>query len=228
MRNRPDTVMLFCAGRGTRMGTLTNDRPKPMVEVAGRPLVDHALDQVAAIPTKIANTHYLPEALDSHLSQRGVKTIFEPQLLETGGGLKNAAPHIKGDAVFTMNTDAVWLSGHAVDALLTAWNPDVMDALLLTVPHGRAHGHLGSGDFSMAADGQLNRGGDLVYTGLQIIKLAPVVAIEDTAFSMNVVWNAIHEKSRLFGAVFDGAWCDVGHPEGIASAEAALRGDTHV
>ncbi|WP_417242164.1 nucleotidyltransferase family protein [Celeribacter sp.] len=228
MRNCPDAVMLFCAGRGTRMGALTTHRPKPMVEVAGRPLVDHALAQLADIPTRVANTHYLPEALEAHLARRGVQTLFEPQLLETGGGLKHAAAQFSHEAVFTMNTDAVWLGGTAVKTLVEAWDPDRMDALLLTVPLSRTHGHMGSGDFERSPDGQLARGGDLVYTGFQIIKLAPVMAVPEAVFSMNVVWNALHAQARLFGAVFDGAWCDVGHPEGIEIAETALKDHGYV
>ncbi|ALI55703.1 nucleotidyltransferase family protein [Celeribacter marinus] len=215
--------MLFCAGRGSRMRALTEKCPKPMIHVAGRPLVDYALAHFDVFDTRVANTHYLPESLEQHLAIRGVTTIFEPDLLETGGGLKNASSLFNGDAVFTMNTDAVWLGDGAVDALRSAWNPDIMDALLLTVHLSKTHGHLGSGDFDIDADGRIHRGGDLVYTGLQIIKLDAVKEIADTAFSMNKVWDALDKKGRIFGAQFDGQWCDVGHPKGIEIAESALK-----
>lgn len=223
MRHRPKTVMLFCAGRGTRMGALTEVRPKPMISVGGRPLVDHALDIVDGVPNKIANTHYLPQTLNAHLARRGVDVIEETDLLETGGGLKNAAHLIREPACFTLNTDAVWIGGSAVETLSNAWDPDRMDALLLTVPMAQTRGHTGTGDFDMTQDGRLERGNALVYTGLQIIKPASVCAVDDDAFSMNVVWNQIARTNRLFGAVFDGVWCDVGHPEGIHIAEAAMR-----
>ncbi|WP_417250288.1 nucleotidyltransferase family protein [Celeribacter sp.] len=220
--------MLFCAGRGTRMGPLTSIMPKPMIKVRERPLVDYALDIVADVPKKIANTHYLPDELETHLAEHGVQVVRESILLETGGGLKNAARLISGDTCFTLNTDTVWIGGTPVETLCAQWNPSIMDALLLTVPSENTRGHNGTGDFALDDNGRLARGGDFVYTGLQITKLSAVTRVPDTAFSMNKAWNAIHTDGRLYGAVFDGIWCDVGSPEGIARAEEELEEAAYV
>lgn len=215
--------MIFCAGRGTRMKSLTETRPKPMIEVAGRPLVDHALAQLGDIAIRVANLHYLPDALDKYLTSAGLETVFEETLLETGGGLKNALPFLKGDAVFTMNTDAVWKGPTAADILSKAWDPEKMDALLLVVPKSQAHAHLGSGDFELTTDGQLRRGQSYIYTGMQILKTAPVAAVEETHFSLNRVWEDLFAQGRIYGVEYSGHWCDVGHPDGIAIAETMLK-----
>lgn len=218
--------MIFCAGRGTRMRELTQDRPKPMIEVAGKPLVDHALAQLGPVPHRVANLHYLPDTLDQHLKAAGLTTVFEPDLLETGGGLKNALPQLNADTVFTMNTDAVWLGPVAAEVLAKAWRPEIMDALLLVVPKSRAHGHLGQGDFDLDDAGCISRGQSTIYTGLQILKTAPVSAVPDTHFSLNVVWEKLFDAGRIYGAIYPGDWADVGHPDGIAIAERLLETGT--
>ncbi|WP_417278587.1 nucleotidyltransferase family protein [Celeribacter sp.] len=224
MRYNPNSAMIFCAGRGTRMKALTETRPKPMIEVGGRPLVDHALDQLGDIPHRVANLHYLPDLLEKHLHSAGLETVFEEDLLETGGGLKNALPHFDSDAVFTMNTDAVWKGPLAAEILSDAWQPDKMDALLLIIPKSRTHAHLGTGDFDLAPDGQIRRGQSYIYTGMQILKTAPVAAVEDRHFSLNRVWEDMFAQGRIFGVEYNGHWCDVGHPEGIEIAETMLKG----
>jgi Nucleoside-diphosphate-sugar pyrophosphorylase involved in lipopolysaccharide biosynthesis/translation initiation factor 2B, gamma/epsilon subunits (eIF-2Bgamma/eIF-2Bepsilon) len=216
--------MIFCAGRGTRMKELTIDRPKPLIEVAGRPLVDHALEQLEGVHHRVANLHYLPEQLEKHLGNAGVETIHEEELLETGGGLKNALPLFREDAIFTMNTDAVWQGPRASEVLAAHWQPDKMDVLLLVVPQSRTHGHLGQGDFDLSQDGQLRRGTQTVYTGVQILKTGPVSAIEDRHFSLNRVWEGLFEAGRIYGVEYEGHWCDVGHPDSIAIAEKLLKG----
>lgn len=215
--------MIFCAGCGTRMKDLTKTCPKPLIHVAGRPLVDHALAQLEGVKTRVANLHYLPDQLESHLTSAGLETVFEEELLETGGGLKNALPYLDADAVYTMNTDAVWKGPSAAQALADAWRPDIMDALLLIVPTSRAHAHLGQGDFDLSPEGQLSRGRSYIYTGAQIIKTAPVAEIEDHHFSLNRVWENLFSAGRIYGVEYSGHWCDVGHPDGIAIAEAVLR-----
>ncbi|SDW97504.1 MurNAc alpha-1-phosphate uridylyltransferase [Celeribacter indicus] len=215
--------MIFCAGRGTRMGELTRDLPKPMIEVAGRPLVDHAIAQLAGVGRLVANLHYFPEKLATHLASAGVETVFEPELLETGGGLKNALDRFTGEAVFTMNTDAVWKGPRAAEVLAAAWDPTRMDALLLTVPHAHAHGHAGPGDFDIGPEGHLVRGRETIYTGLQILRTSTLDDIAERCFSLNTVWERLLETKRIFGAVYPGEWCDVGHPEGIAVAERVLK-----
>lgn len=219
--------MLFAAGFGTRMGALTADRPKPMVPVAGRPLIDHALDLVTPLGLSrvVANLHYKPAPLISHLAGRGIAFSLEtPDILDTGGGLRHALPLLGDGPVFTLNTDAVWRGPNPLDLLARAWNPDQMDALLICVPRDNTVGHAGQGDFLLDAAGRITRGPGQVYGGAQIIQPSGLHDITDRAFSLNLLWNRIAARGRLFGLEYPGHWCDVGSPEGIALAETLLDG----
>lgn len=219
----PDAVMLFAAGFGTRMGALTKDRPKPLLPVAGVPLLDRALALTTGVKTRVVNAHYLAEQVEAHLAGRDVLVSVErPDILETGGGLRHALPLLGHGPVFTLNTDAVWNGPNPLELLKTHWQPERMDALLLCVPLAQAVGRLTPGDFTLEADGQLTRKGDLVYTGAQIVKTDLLEGIEDKAFSLNVLWNRMAQSGRLHGLSYPGKWCDVGHPEGIALAEDML------
>ncbi|SLN12047.1 2-C-methyl-D-erythritol 4-phosphate cytidylyltransferase [Aquimixticola soesokkakensis] len=221
--------MFFAAGFGTRMGALTNSQPKPMIPVAGQPLIDHAIAQMAQVDRKLANLHYRPDALETHLHARGVQTIREfPDILETGGGLRNALPILGDGPVFTMNTDAVWTGTAAATQLLRAWDPEKMDALLLLARPSQTRGHTGGGDFEMDTSGRLTRGRGAVYTGAQIINPIGIDQIAEPAFSLNLLWEKMIARGRLFGTYHDGLWCDVGHPKGLAIAEDMLAGQRHV
>jgi MurNAc alpha-1-phosphate uridylyltransferase len=226
MCTQPDALMLFAAGFGTRMAPLTDNRPKPLIEVAGRPLIDHALDlaREAGIATIVANLHYLPDQLEAHLQGSGVRTVREePDILDTGGGLRNALPLLGKDAVFTLNTDAVWTGENPLRSLMQAWDPQRMDALLCLIPCEAAVGHAGTGDFVPDDTGRLSRGSGLVYSGAQILKTAPVLAETETVFSLNRIWDRLLPTGRVHGVVHDGGWCDVGQPESIPLAETLLR-----
>lgn len=218
--------MLFAAGFGTRMGALTAERPKPMIEVAGKPLIDHTLDIVTAFGAEriVVNLHYKPEQLERHLSDRKVLLSHEqPNILETGGGLRKALPLLGDSPVFTMNTDAVWRGPNPLTLLAEAWDEARMDALLLCLPPDRAEGHSGKGDFVMDNTGRATRGPGLIYSGVQILKTRGLTEIPDESFSLNVLWDRMLENGRLFVLPYPGKWCDVGQPEGIATAEAMLE-----
>lgn len=226
MTRAPHSAMLFAAGFGTRMKDLTQDRPKPMIPVAGRPLVDHTIDLArnAGIETMVANLHYLPDILAEHLTPLGVKLSWElPDILETGGGLRAALPLLGEDPVITMNTDAIWSGPNPVSQLLRAWDPDTMDALLMCVPVSQSLGHTGGGDFALDDQGKLSRGGTLTYGGIQILKTDLLETIEQRVFSLNILWDRMHERGRLCGLGYPGRWCDVGHPDGIALAESLIN-----
>ncbi|MEL7093691.1 MAG: nucleotidyltransferase family protein [Pseudomonadota bacterium] len=217
--------MLFAAGFGTRMGALTADRPKPLITVAGRPLIDHALDLVtgAGVTKTVVNLHYHPEQLEAHLAQRNVTTVREePDILETGGGLRNALPQLGKNPVFTLNSDAVWCGPNPLTLLAQAWDPTRMDALLMCVPVAQTRGHGGTGDFTLDAAGHITRGPGFVYSGAQITKTDRLHDVAKDAFSLNEIWNAMQSDGRLFGLSYPGTWCDVGHPDGIALAEEML------
>lgn len=228
MRPVPEALMIHAAGFGTRMGALTAGRPKPLIPVAGRALIDHALAVAdsAGIGRIVINLHYLADQLRAHLATRpDIRLSPEAPILETGGGLKQALPLLGPGPVFTLNSDAVWTGANALAQLGAAWDPARMEALLLLVPRDRATGHTGAGDFSMAVDGRLSRGGDLVYTGAQIIAPARLDAIADSVFSLNRAWDLMQADGGLFGLIHTGGWCDVGRPEAIALAEAVLAAE---
>lgn len=219
-------ALVFAAGLGTRMQPLTADRPKPLIEVAGKSLLAHALSvlQDAGIDRIVVNAHYKAPLIREALNGTGILISDETDaLLETGGGLKRALPLLESDAVFTLNSDAVWKGGDPVAALQSAWDPARMDALLLLVPRANAIGHKGAGDFLLGEDGQLTKGPGAIYTGLQIIKTARFAQVPEDAFSMWTVWSELLAEGRMFGALHDGAWCDVGQPASIALAEAMLE-----
>ncbi len=221
----PQAVMLFAAGFGTRMAPLTDDRPKPMIPVAGRPLIDHALDLVREYgpETSVANVHYKPQPLIDHFKGSEVVVTHEtPDILDTGGGLRAALPYLGDGPVFTMNTDAVWSGPNPLQQLAATWDPNCMDALLLCLPRENAIGHDGPGDFMQDDNGCAKRGPGAVYSGLQILKTDMLHDIPETAFSLNIVWDHMLAKGRLFITTYPGRWCDVGRPDGIVLAETLL------
>jgi MurNAc alpha-1-phosphate uridylyltransferase len=223
--------MVFAAGLGTRMGPLTRDRPKPLLAVGGRTLLDHALALVraAGVERIVVNTHAHAGQVREHLARVApdVLVSHEPVRLETGGGLKRALPLLGPGPVFTLNADMVWQGPNPFAALAAAWDPRRMGAQLALVPRAAAAGHDGRGDFFRDAAGRLARRGaaptaDHVYAGAEIIDTAALDSFPEEVFSLNAVWDALITAGRLYGTVHHGGWVDVGRPEGIALAEAEL------
>jgi len=222
----PDSLMIFAAGLGTRMGALTRDRPKPLIDVGGKALIDHAIELAAGVGLQqiVVNTHYKPDMIRVHLEGRGVLFSDEAdQILETGGGLSHALPLLGAGPVFTLNSDAIWQGPNPLAALKTRWDPTQMEGLLLLLPREAAIGHTGRGDFLVTQDGLLSRGPGLVYSGAQILRTEGLDEIPDKVFSLNKLWDRMIARNTLFGIVYTGQWCDVGRPESIPLAEAVLR-----
>ena len=222
MPSKPDSVMIFAAGFGTRMGALTQTRPKPLIEVLGRPLIDHALQIAngAGIENIVVNTHYRHDMLAHHLAGRNIRISHElKRILETGGGLRHALPLLGKGPVFSLNSDALWDGPNPLEALRAAWNPRRMDALLMLVPRARALGHKGKGDFLSEDEGRITRGPGHIFTGAQIMKTDLLADIPHESFSLNLVWDRMLARGRLFGLEYQGRWCDVGHPEALKRAE---------
>jgi MurNAc alpha-1-phosphate uridylyltransferase len=226
MRRFP--VMLFAAGFGTRMGALTANRPKALIPVAGRALIDHALaiaDQAGAAP-RVANLHYLGGQIAQHLSGRDVALSWERHIiLETGGGLRAALPLLGPEPVMTLNTDAVWTGFNPLIQLANIWDDASMDALLLLLPAAQARGYVGAGDFLVDAKGRLSRANGApgtVYLGAQILRTDSLADVPESVFSLNRVWDGMIGEGRAYGVIHQGGWCDVGRPAGIAEAEAML------
>jgi N-acetyl-alpha-D-muramate 1-phosphate uridylyltransferase len=233
----PATAMVMAAGLGKRMRPLTATRPKPLIEVAGRALIDHALDRLraAGVGTAVVNVHYLAGSLEAHLKTnvQDIEIIISDErkkLLETGGGLKRALPSIDADPFLVVNSDNLWVDGpvDTLRLLAAGWDEARMDALLLLVPLARAHCHRGRGDFHMNAAGAVRRRrpsgvAPFVYTGIQMLSKRLFDAeLPDGAFSTNLIWDRAIAAGRCFGLVHQGLWFDIGRPESIAKAEAVL------
>lgn len=232
MRQRTFPLMLFAAGFGTRMGALTAARPKPLIPVAGRPLLDRALDLAEGVQAGpvVVNTHYLGDQIAGHLAGRPVRISDETgEILETGGGLRKALPLLgaeaAGAAVMTLNPDVVWRGPNPLGLLAAAWDPARMDALLLVRDRAGLPGRKGGPDFTMDSAGRITRAAGpegVVYLGAQILKPAGLAGIGAQVFSLNRLWDAMIAQGRAFALAYPGSWCDVGSPEGLAEAEALL------
>ncbi len=221
MSDQPTDILIFGAGFGTRMAPLTDSLPKPLIPVAGRPLIDHAIALTPGLNLHV-NAHYHADQMVAHLQNRATVHIEDPDILDTGGGLKAALPKMHGDCVMTLNSDAVWNGPNPLDVLRDAWRPD-MDALLLLVPLAQTVGYSRSGNFAMGNDNTLSRStSGQVFTGAQVIRRDVVNVIADAAFSLNKVWDVLLAKGTMCGVSYAGQWADVGTPAGIPLAEAML------
>lgn len=228
--------MVLAAGLGTRMRPLTDDRPKALVEVGGRALIDHVLDRLAdaGVERAVVNVHWFADRLEAHLQGRTRPTIAisdeRLQLLETGGGLKTARPLLGDDPVFVANIDSVWIDrGDALGDLARLWDPQRMDAALLLARREGSIGFEGDGDVFLADDGRLTFRGEapsapFAYMGVHITR--PDYADTGPAgpFSLSPLWRKSAEAGRLFGCVLEGDWMHVGDPGARDEAEARLSG----
>jgi MurNAc alpha-1-phosphate uridylyltransferase len=228
---RIGTAMVLAAGLGKRMRPITATTPKPLVEVGGRAMLDHALDRLveAGVPHAIVNVHYLADLIEARLARRTAPRITvsdeRDALLETGGGVKRALS-LLGDAPFLlMNSDSLWIEGPQsnVVRLVEAWDPERMDILLLLASTATSFGYDGSGDFSMDPTGLLERRGErrmapFVYAGVAILKPELFADTPDGPFSLNLLFDRAIEAGRLHGLRLDGEWLHVGTPDAIAGA----------
>ncbi len=229
----PFPLMIFAAGFGTRMGALTADRPKPLIPVAGRALIDHALDtgQAAGAGRVVVNVHYLADQIEAHLAGRGVLISDErARILETGGGLRAALPLLGPGPVAVLNSDGVWTGANPLAQLAKAWDAGKMEALLLLLPVEKTVGHGIRADFRLDPTGRISRGQggeDQVYIGAMILRPERLATVAEDVFSLNEPWNEMIAAGTAYGIVHQGGWCDVGRPEGIAEAELLLHSARH-
>jgi len=228
------TAMVMAAGHGTRMKPLTDDRSKAMVEVAGRPLIDHTLDRLAAAGVRraIVNVHAYADHLEAHLKARktGPEIIIScerAKLLETGGGVVKALPLLGDDPVLICNIDAVWIEfAPVIQALVDAWDGNEMDDLFLLAPTNDCLGFYGPGDFDMDRAGQIDwRAGPTapwVYAGVQIFTPARARGYPQERFSRTDIWRKTIARRRVYGLPIPGYWMHVGDPEAVKAAESVI------
>jgi MurNAc alpha-1-phosphate uridylyltransferase len=228
--------MIMAAGLGTRMRPLTDDRPKPLIEVAGKPLIDHALDRLVAAKVELAvvNLHYKAQMLRAHLDKRrDIEIRYSAEddaLLDTGGGVVKALRHFEGEAFFILNSDSIWVEGYssALSTMVRLWDGTRMDGLLLLSAMVSSLGYEGwRGDFRLSATGHVSRVPDRVispfaFPGVQIVHPRLFADPPARAFSTNVMWDRAIARDRLYGTRLDGVWLHVGSPEARDDAEAFL------
>ncbi len=231
----PADAMVLAAGLGRRMLPLTETRPKPLVAVAGKTLLDRALDLLAGegVGRAVINLHYLADQVERHVAAHPPKLdiAFSDErglLLETGGGIAQALPLLRSDPFLALNADNLWAGNRPAAArLAAAWDDARMDALLLLVPREQAHCHQGRGDFDRLPSGELRRRpqqGEAahVYTGLQMLSKRLFDGVKAEPFSMNRLWDRAAAAGRLHGALYDGQWFDVGTAAAVRQAERIL------
>ena len=236
----PTRAMIMAAGLGTRMRPLTDDRPKPLVSLGGKALIDHAIDRLVAagVTTIVVNLHYKAEMVKEHLAGRkDVEILYTDEsdgLLGTGGGVGKALTYFGGEPFFIHNSDTVWVEGYgkALERMKARWDPENMDALLLMAPMVTAMGYEGTGDFMMDGAGRLSRVppgrvSPFAYPGVQIVHPRLFDNAPSGGFSTNILWDRAIEKERLFGVRLDGVWIHVGTPQAVAEAEEFLADIAH-
>ncbi len=235
----PRTAMVFAAGRGTRMLPITEKLPKPLVKVAGLTLLDHVLDRLAAegVETAVVNLHYLGDQIEAHVKGRSSPRIIlsdeRDLLLDQGGGIKKAMPHLGSEPFLVVNTDAFWVEGPTsnLQRLALAWNPDRMDAVLLQASTTASVGVDWKGDFQMDSEGRLTKRVEtevapFVYSGVGIIKGESFAQDPREVFGLAPYFFEAAKKKRLFGVRLEGLWLHVGTPQAIAEAEDAIKRST--
>ncbi|MBF0268223.1 MAG: nucleotidyltransferase family protein [Alphaproteobacteria bacterium] len=230
-------AIALAAGLGLRLRPLTLTTPKPLVSVAGKTLLDHALDKMAALGVEdcVVNMHHLADKIASHVAGRRKPKITlsdeTGQLLETGGGIAKALSFFEGQAFIAANADILWTDApaapQALERLRIAWDEDKMDGLLLLVPRPGAFGYEGAGDFFIEADQRLRRKqpgqqAPFVFAGVQILHPNLFDEAPAGAFSLNLLYDKALARGRLFGLIHDGGWYHIGTPEALAQAQELL------
>jgi len=235
MSVKPTKAMVLAAGLGLRMRPLTEQMPKPLVQVAGRALLDHVLDKlgVAGVSEAIVNVHYLPDQIIDHVAGRtGPRVTISDErdeVLGTGGGVVRALPLLGAAPFFLVNADTLWIDGVRANLarLAEAFDPARMDVLLLMAPTASSIGYDGSGDYAMLPDGALRKRREhqlvpFVYAGAAILSPALFTAAPSGEFPLIKMFDAANAQERLFGLRLDGVWMHVGTPDAVQAAEEAF------
>ena len=231
----PTKAMVLAAGLGLRMRPLTDHMPKPLVSVAGQPLLDHVLDKLgqAGVAEAVVNVHYLPDQIIDHVAGRKRPHVIisdeRDQVLGTGGGVVKALPLLGDAPFFHVNSDTLWIDGvrSNLERLAENFDPARMDILLLMAPTASSIGYSGRGDYSMQPDGTLrarreNQVVPFVYAGAAIISPTIFTGAPKGEFSLTKMFDRAGEQERLFGLRLDGLWMHVGTPDAVHAAEEAF------
>ncbi len=232
----PTAAMVLAAGLGTRMQPLTLTTAKPLLPIGGRPLLDHALDRLAAagVARAVVNAHWQAELIAAHLAARTpppeIVLRVEETLLDTGGAVRAARELLGPEPFFVVNGDSFWLDGPAqtLRRLAAEFDPDSVDGVLLVHRTFQVHADVGFGDFAVDKLGTLRRRAErevvpYVYAGVQLIKPSLLDGMPEGAFSMNLAWDRALAAGRLRAVVHDGLWFHLSAPSDLADAEYFLH-----
>ena len=227
--------MVLAAGLGLRMRPLTDNMPKPLVQVAGAALLGHVLDKLAdaGVEEAVVNVHYLPDQIIAHTATRSRPKVTisdeRDQVLGTGGAVVKALPLLGTEPFFHLNADTMWIDGVRPNLarLAEAFDPSRMDILLLMAPTAHSIGYAGAGDYAMLTDGALRRRKEnqvvpFVYAGVAILSPALFADAPAGEFSLTRLFDRANEQERLFGLRMDGLWMHVGTPDAVIAAEEAF------
>jgi len=229
----PRRAMVLAAGLGTRLRPVTDTLPKPLVELDGRTLLDHAIDRLAlaGVEHVVVNTHYMAAMVAARLACRdrpGIEISEEPELLDTGGGVAHALPSL-GEEFFAVNADVFWLDGKdsALLRLARAFDPERMDAVLLLQRTVSDVGYDGSGDYLLDPAGRPRRRREreiapYLFAGIQLLHRRLFDGATDRIFSLVRLFDRAERAGRLHAVVHDGEWYHIGTPAGLAATRARL------
>ena len=231
----PKHAMIMAAGLGTRMRPLTIEKPKPLIEIQGKALIDHVIDRLVAagVTTIVVNVHYRADMIEEHLAGRKDAKIEisdeRAELLDSGGGIFKALDRFKGKPFFHVNSDTVWVEGggSALERLKARWNPDTMDALMLLAPTVNTVCYDGRGDFMMDTEGKLSRVPEhhvapFVWMSVEIVHPRLFDGAPGGKFSINPLWDKAIARDRLYGVRLDGVWMHIDRPDAVTASEAFL------
>lgn len=233
--NGPKTAMVLAAGLGTRMRPLTDDRPKALVEVGGKPLIDHMLDRLlaAGVERAVVNVHAFADLLEAHLLRRRAPQILisdeRSQALETGGGLKHARQLLGSGPIWVANIDAIWIEQDqsVLTALVAGFVPEFCDVCLMLAPTQSSSGFHDSGDVFLEADGRVRfkepgERAPYLYVGVHLCNPEIVADGPIGPFSLLQVWKQLATRGRVHGVAPPAHWMHVGDPAARDLAQTCL------
>lgn len=224
-------AMILAAGLGQRMRPLTDNLPKPLISIAGKPILTRTFDHLknSGIQDIVINTHYLSSLIEEYVRENNPETLisYEKVLLETGGGIKKALPLLGEESFFTLNGDSIWVGSDSLRSMEKMWDETQMDALLLLIPRERAYGYEGRGDFFLTKKGSLVRPekgeeAPYVYIGVQHIHPRLFHESPEGPFSLNLLWDKALKRGRLYGCVHQGEWFHISIPEDLKVFESII------
>lgn len=233
-------AVVLAAGRGQRMQHLTDNRPKPLVEVGGQALIDYNFDRLknAGITDVVVNLCYKGEMIKEHLDGKfpdwKIAYSTEKEALETGGGVKKALPLIRGQSFFVCNSDVFFEEEKIKPALwrmMDAWDAQKYDILILLQELDAVCGDRGSGDYRITPDGLPERntskadGFPYMFAGISIVNRKIFATVSEARFSLRNLFDAAQTNRRLGFVINHSPFFHIGTPGALEQANLKINGN---